>query len=126
VDDGKVDHYIIRMAYIQFNSASSPYYYQYRKNALKSNEFNAEIHQGGSYEDREIVNTDLPDKIKNEIGEMHFYDRILATDHFLNGKSMREMSREYGINRSYISKDLKRIKQYLIEKYDEQFSIDFE
>ena len=49
VDDNKVDHYIVRMAYIQFNSASSPYYYQYRKNALKSNEFNAEIH-GGGYE----------------------------------------------------------------------------
>ena len=64
--------------------------------------------------------------IRNEISEMHFYDRILATDHFLNGKSMREMSREYGINRSYISKDLKRIKQNLIEKYDEHFSMDFE
>ena len=121
VDDGKVDHYIVRMAYIQFNSSSSPYYYKYRKVQLKSSVFDTDKH-GGEYEQKEIKETDLPNKIREEINQMHWYDRTLATDHFVNGKSMRQMSREYGINRSYISKDLKRIKNIIVEKYDGIFS----
>lgn len=121
VDDGKVDHYIVRMAYIQFNSSSSPYYYKYRKVQLKSSEFDTDKH-GGEYEQKEIKDNNLPKKIREEINQMHWYDRTLATDHFVNGKSMRQMSREYGINRSYISKDLKRIKNIIIEKYDRDFN----
>jgi len=123
VDDGKVDHYIVRMAYIQFNSASSPYYYKYRKTQLKSTEFNTDKH-GGEYEIPEKRNSNLGEKIVKEISDMHWYDRTLATDHFINGKSMRQMSREYGINRSYISKDLKRIKEALTKKYNDEFSND--
>ena len=125
VDDGKVDHYIVRMAYIQFNSSSSPYYYKYRKAQLKSSEFDTEKH-GGDYEYKEPTNIDLPKKILSDIKDMHWYDRTLATDHFINGKSMRQMSREYGINRSYISKDLKRIKETIIEKYNEEFIINID
>jgi len=35
--EDKVQHYIVRMAHIQFNSSTSPFYTKYRKASRKSN-----------------------------------------------------------------------------------------
>ena len=35
--DGKVQHYLVRMCHIQFNSSTSPFYTQYRKSSLRTN-----------------------------------------------------------------------------------------
>ena len=41
--DGKVQHYIIKMAYIQFNSSTSPFHVKYR-NKHKLQEYDARKH----------------------------------------------------------------------------------
>jgi len=106
--DGKVQHYIVKMCYIQFNSSTSPFHTKYRKTKFQEiNEEKVEI------EDKEEIHEDtekLGNDIKIYIGNLPFYQRELANKHFVEGKSQREMSRMYNINRIHIKKDLTTIK----------------
>jgi RNA polymerase sigma factor (sigma-70 family) len=111
LQDGKVQHYIVKMCYIQYNSSTSPFYTKYRKQKWQEieeekvdKEDTVEIH-----EDTER----LGNEIKLYIGKLPFYQRELANKHFVEGQSQREMSKMYNINRIHISRDLNRIKKNL-------------
>lgn len=106
--DDKVQHYLVKMAYIQYNSSTSPFHLKYRKT-------NAQVlsdsHLNVSEEEEVTENTEkLTKDIKIYIGNLPFYERELATQHFIQGISQRKMSKKYNINRIHISKDLKNIK----------------
>jgi RNA polymerase sigma factor (sigma-70 family) len=112
VEDDKVQHYIVRMVHIQFNSSTSPFYTQYKKSSLKSKEIDEELIE--SLEDKQEVIEDsakLVDDVKLYIGNLPIYNRTIAEQHFINGKSQREMSKFYNINRIHIAKDLNTIKK---------------
>jgi RNA polymerase sigma factor (sigma-70 family) len=110
LQDGKVQHYLVRMGHIQFNSSTSPFYTQYKKNSLKSTEINEDVVQ---IEDEVIIHEDkekLVNKVKLYIGNLPVYERILAEKHFVDNTSQREMSKMYNINRIHISRDLNNIQ----------------
>ena len=112
VEDNKVQHYIIKMVHIQFNSSTSPLYTQYKKSSLKSKEIDAELIE--SLEDKQEIIEDsekLVDDVKIYIGNLPIYNRTIAEKHFVDNISQREMSRFYNINRIHISKDLNLIKK---------------
>lgn len=109
--DGKVQHYIVKMCYIQYNSSTSPFYTKYRKQ--KWDEIKEEKVE---LEDKEEIHEDtekLGKDIKLYIGKLPFYQRELANKHFIEGNSQREMSKMYNINRIHISRDINRIKKNL-------------
>lgn len=108
--DGKVQHYIIKMAYIQFNSSTSPFHVKYR-NKHKLQEYDARKHD--KEEIKEEVGEDidaLAGDIKLYIGRLPVYERTLAEKHFIDGVSQRKMSSFYSINRKYIKHDLDNIQ----------------
>ena len=109
LNDGKIQHYIVRMAHIQFNSATSPFYTQYRKNSRKTQDI----------DDYDVVDTiselkedtsKLADDVKLYIGNLPVYERTITEKHLYDGVSQREMSRYYNINRIHISRDINRVQ----------------
>ena len=109
--DDKVQHYLVKMAYVQYNSSTSPFHLKYRKNTnVKSlDDTHKELKQE---EKSEEYNTDkFASDVKLYIGKLPFYQRELATQHFIQGKSQRKISKHYNINRTHISKDIKLIKK---------------
>ena len=112
LQDGKVQHYLIRMAHIQFNSSTSPFYTQYKKSSLKTTEINEELVDG--IEDVKEIHEDtekLVKDVKLYIGNLPIYNRTIAEKHLIDKTSQREMSKMYNINRIHIAKDIDTIKK---------------
>lgn len=111
LQDNKVDRYILKMCYTQYNSSTSPFYTKYRKQKWEEiEEEKIEIEDKEEiYEDIEKLGKD----IKLYIGKLPFYQKELATKHFVEGQSQRDMSKTYNINRIHISRDIKTIKKNL-------------
>ena len=108
LQDNKVQHYLVKMAYIQYNSSTSPFHTKYRKQKWSELDDNVEMEDEVVYhEDKEKLGND----IKIYINNLPFYQRELANKHFVEGNSQREMSKMYNINRIHISKDLNTIKK---------------
>jgi len=108
--EDKVQHYIVRMAHIQFNSSTSPFYTKYRKASRKSNPiYNYEIEEEGIElkEDKEKLVKD----IKIYIGKLPLTDKTFAQRHLIDDVSQREMSRFYNINRTHISSSIDLTKK---------------
>lgn len=109
VNDNKVQHYLIRACYVQYNSGDSHFYHNYKKPFGKSIDDNIQVEQ-----DEEVEHEDtekLAKDVKLYIGNLPFYERELANKHFVEGKSQRQMSSLYNINRLHISNDLNNIKK---------------
>lgn len=110
INDDKVQHYIIKMAYIQYNSSTSPFHLKYR-NHRNIQEYDTRKHDKEDV--KEVVSEDidkLAGDIKIYIGNLPVYERTLAQKHFIDGVSQRKMSEFYSINRKYIRKDLGNIQ----------------
>lgn len=109
LNDGKVQHYIVRMAHIQFNSSTSPFYTRYRKASRKTQDID-------NYDVVETVSelkedtAKLADDVKLYISKLPIYERTITEKHLYDGVSQREMSRYYNINRIHISRDIKRVQ----------------
>lgn len=110
--DDKVQHYLIKMGHIQFNSATSPFYNQYRKNSRKSVQIDENVLD--TLEDKKELHEDkekLVDDVKIYIGNLPVYERTISERHFVEGNSQREVSRYYNINRLHIRTDLNNIQK---------------
>ena len=112
--DDKVQHWIVRSCKIQFNSSTSPFHHTYRNQ--NDNIENVEIPQEevGEVEDIDGLTKD----IKIYIGKLPHYHRTIAEQHFLEGKSQRELSRYYNINRIHISRDVTNIQKNIKAKFN--------
>jgi|TARA_R110000823_G_scaffold237934_1_gene363346 RNA polymerase sigma factor (sigma-70 family) len=109
LNDGKIQHYIVRMAHIQFNSSTSPFYTRYRKASRKTQDID-------NYDVVETVSelkedtAKLADDVKLYISKLPIYERTITEKHLYDGVSQREMSRYYNINRIHISRDINRVQ----------------
>ena len=112
LNDNKVQHYIIRMIYIQFNSNTSPFYTKYRKFQNTHVPINDSVNK--EKEEEKQLKEDskkLINDIKIYIGNLSFTDRTFADRHFFNDVSQRKMSKEYDINRHHISTSIDLTKK---------------
>lgn len=115
--DNKVQHYLVRMAYIQFNSASSPFYTKYKKQSLKSSPieyYQFEQEEVEFKEDKE----ELAKDVKLYIGKLPLFDKTVAHRHLVDNVSQREMSRFYKINRNHISASIDNTKKNIKLKFN--------
>lgn len=108
VEDGKVQHYLIKAAYIQYNSSTSPFHLKYRKQVFR--QLPEEIEMEDEVETHRDIEKFAKD-VKLYIGNLPVYERTLAQRHFIDGYSQRQMSTMYNINRKHISKDVSNIKK---------------
>lgn len=117
----RVDHWFVSSANIQFNSSTSPYYYKYRKFLDKTTEitdWNSPITEEAELNKTEIIR----EYINKELALYNIYTKILATEHLIGGKSYSEISREYGINRKYISDLVTPVKNEIIKKVKDKWN----
>ena len=117
----RVDHWFVSSANIQFNSSTSPYYYKYRKFLDRTTEitdWNSPTDDENDIDKSEV----LKEFIKKELDTYNVYTRILATEHLLGAKSFSEISKEYGINRKYISDIVTPVKNEIIKKVKDKWN----
>jgi DNA-directed RNA polymerase specialized sigma24 family protein len=115
--EDKVQHYLVRMAHIQFNSSTSPFYTKYRKSLRKSNpieDYQFEEQGIELKEDKEKLVKD----IKIYIGKLPLTDKTFAQRHLVDDVSQREMSRFYNINRTHISASIDLTKKNIKMKFN--------
>lgn len=115
--EDKVQHYLVRMAHIQFNSSTSPFYTKYRKASRKSNpieDYQFEEEGIELKEDKEKLVKD----IKIYIGKLPLTDKTFAQRHLVDDVSQREMSRFYNINRTHISASIDLTKKNIKMKFN--------
>jgi hypothetical protein len=112
---GKVQHWFVSSASIQFKSTTSPYYYKYRKFLDKTCEitdWNSPISSEEQIDTIEVIK----DLISKELALYNVYTRTLTSEHLLSGKSYSQISREYKINRKYIADIVTPAKEEIIKK----------
>ena len=118
----KVDHWFVSSASIQFKSTTSPYYYKYRKfldNTTEIQDWNTSV----DMEEEDINKVEiLREFIRKELNTYNVYTRILCTEHLISGKSFSEISREYKLNRKYVSDTITPVKNKIIEKVKRQWN----
>jgi DNA-directed RNA polymerase specialized sigma24 family protein len=117
VRDNKVQHYLVRMCHIQFNSSTSPFYTKYRKTSFKTRSIeNYDFKQEESElkEDK----TKLSKDIKLYIGNLPLFEKTISHRHLIEGVSQREMSRYYNINRTHISASIDNVKKNIKIKFN--------
>jgi DNA-directed RNA polymerase specialized sigma24 family protein len=108
--DDKVQHYLVRMAHIQFNSKSSPFYTKYRKNSRRTQDienYDVEIEKS----EKKIDTKKMAEDIKIYIGKLPLYEKTISQRFYFDNVSQRKMSKEYGINRIHIAKGINSVKK---------------
>ncbi len=112
----KVPHWFTSSAKMQYASKTSPFFYKYKKFAMKSNELHTWKYQAEEVEEEGIDAIEMLEYIKTEVNLYNVYTRTLLTEHLLNGKSFSEISREYKINRKYVSETIRPAKEKIYIK----------
>ena len=116
---GKVQHWFVSSASIQFKSTTSPYFYKYKKFLNKTCEltdWNSPITQENEMDRVEVVKG----LISEALNTYNVYTRTLASEHLLGGKSYSQISREYKINRKYIADVVTPAKEEIVKKVKEK------
>ena len=116
---GKVQHWFVSSASIQFKSTTSPYYYKYRKFLDKTCEitdWNSPTTQENEIDRVEVVK----ELISKELNTYNVYVKTLTSEHLLGGKSYSQISREYKINRKYIADVITPAKEEIVKKVKAQ------
>ncbi len=122
IENGKVEHWIMASAKLQYASKTSPFYYTYKKfNMNTSPLFEDTQTTDDEWED---ISQEIVDYIKSELETYYtVYQRTLATEHLISNKSYTEIGKEYGINRKFISQTITPVKEELFEKIKELWNI---
>jgi len=114
LEKNKVQNWFTTSAKMQFASKTSPFFYKYKKFSMNSNEL-----QLWKYAEEENSDLDI-EKMRKDISSVteiyNVYEKTLLREHLLYGKSFSEISREYKINRKYISETITPRKKEVIIK----------
>ena len=109
----KVQHWFTSSAQLQFKSATSPFWYKYKKFQSET----CELQEWFKFDDIEDdTKEEIVDFIRKELDQYNIYERTLAIEHILGGQSYSEIGREYGINRKYISETVTPVKEEIFRK----------
>jgi polyphosphate kinase 2 (PPK2 family) len=61
--------------------------------------------------------------ISSRLETYNIYERTLATEHIMNQKSYSQISKEYNINRRFISETITPVKKDIFNKVKEKWNI---
>jgi len=118
INKNKVQHWFTSSAQLQFKSATSPFWYKYKKFQSETCEVQEWLLADEIEED---TSQEIIDFIKKELDSYNIYERTLAIEHILGGQSYSEIGREYGINRKFISETITPVKEEIFMKVKEKW-----
>lgn len=115
LEKNKVQHWFTSAAHIQINSATSPFFYKYKSFNMRTTPYEEWM---PVVEEEDVV--EKAEKVKMYISSRlqtyNVYTRTLATEHLLNNKSYSEISREYKINRRFVSETINPCKKEIFNE----------
>lgn len=103
-DDSKIEHFITSCCNLQFKSATSPYYYQYKKQRSNENEYVDWRHDFGDDEPSEY--DEICDCVFENIDSLHWYTKRLVEEKYIQGLTYDELHLKYKINKNALSRDI--------------------
>ena len=121
LEKNKVDHWFTSSAKIQINSQTSPFYYKYKKFGRDTKELQVWEHPSDSTEDTYDISAIKKD-ISSQLNTYNVYERTLAREHIMEWKSYSEISREYKINRRYVSEMVTPVKKQIFNKVRKEWN----
>lgn len=116
LENNKVQNWFTYSAYLQYNSATSPFYKQYVKFGKQTSELE-EWRDGEVIEEQNIKMIRLQ-MIEDVISELDWYDKEIANRILIKGETQSSVSQHFNINRKYISQDVKRIKEFIKKRVE--------
>ena len=121
LENDKVQHWIVSSAHTQMNSKTSPFFYKYKSFSMRTIPYED---WRPVEEDVDVVGTaeEIKGYISSRLETYNVYTRTLASEHILNNKSYSEISREYNINRRFISETITPVKNELFEKVKKKWN----
>ena len=115
LEKNKVQHWFTSAAHIQVNSKTSPFFYKYKSFNMRTTPYEEWM----PVEEEENI-VEKAEKVKmyisSQLETYNIYERTLATEHIMNQKSYSEISREYKINRRFISQTITPVKKEIFSK----------
>ena len=114
VDSGGAMYYVVRIMVNQWKSHTSPFHKNYRRTVALDTM--PEIPDEPSYD------SDLEQKIQEELNKINWYSKTLFELHHLKGESISQIARETKIPRTSISVEIKRVKSHLKKIAQEHLS----
>ena len=114
----KLQNWFTASAKIQFKSTTSPLWYRYRKFASETCEIQDWLHLE-EHKTETDIKEEIVEYIRNALNLYTVYERLLCTEHILNGLSYSEIGREYGINRKYVAETVTPVRTEIYKKVRE-------
>jgi len=122
LDKNKVQHWFTSAAHIQVNSATSPFFYKYKSFNMRTTPYE-EWMPVEEEEDTIQKAEKVKMYISSRLETYNIYERTLATEHIMNQKSYSQISKEYNINRRFISETITPVKKDIFNKVKEKWNI---
>ena len=121
IERKQMRYWILRIMLNQYNSSSSPFHYQYRKPAERHRNATHDI-KGWSEDDLEAqkVKEDLHTFVEEELSQMPFFERTVIEVYYNHDHSLTSLSNATGINRSTLWTTIKRTRNAIKKKYQEE------
>ena len=114
----KLQNWFTASAKIQFKSTTSPLWYRYRKFQSETCEIQDWLHLE-EHKTETDIKEEIVEYIRNALNVYTVYERLLCTEHILNGLSYSEIGREYGINRKYVAETVTPVRTEIYKKVRE-------
>ena len=121
IEKGKVEHWIMASAKLQYASKTSPFYYTYKKFNMDTSQLFEDTQT--TEDEIEDISQEIVDYIKSQLDLYSIYEKTLTTEHLIHNKSYSEIGREYGVNRRYVSETVTPVKEELFRKVKEIWNI---
>ena len=121
LENDKVQHWFTTSAHTQINSKTSPFFYKYKSFSMRTTSFE-EWMPVEEEVDTIAMAEEIKEYISYQLQTYNVYTRTLATEHLLYNKSYSEISREYKINRRYVSETVNPCKNEIFKKIRERWN----
>ena len=108
IESGGGRWYCVRIMLNSYRSTTSPFYTAYRRPS-------AELQEVPEYVEEEDL-TEVADKIKKEIENLNWYDKMLFEVFLDEGHTISSLARVTGIPRTSISLSINRIRRHIKKK----------
>ncbi len=117
IDDDMLGRWLLIGASQQLRSSTSPFYRIYRQEKSWSREQGMEGSFNNIFERPETVYDDsLMECMKEEMDKLNFYDKEIMNSYWMDGQSLQQMHKYYGITKLSLTRDINRVINQIRER----------
>ena len=112
LENGKLKWYILSGSGMQLRSYTSPFWHTHRKQKMSSREFGLVGSTSNIFDridDTEELSTEtLYDCMMREIENLHWYNKTLLNEYWINGMKLDDLHKKYQIGKVHLTRDLNK------------------